>query len=250
MGAGHAGQLRPVRPARLPLGEVAGADRLLLVSSNAIGRRVPQHRNVIEAARRVGVGLVVYTSILRADTSPLGLAEEHRGTESVLRGSGLPVAILRNGWYSENYTASAGLALASGSVVGSAGDGRIASAARSDYAEAAAAVLTSDQEQAGQVYELAGDVAYTLSDLAEEITRQSGTRVTYRDLPEHDYATALETAGLPGPLAGLLAESDVGASKGGLFSDGRELSALIGRPTTPLAESVAHALRGSPVTAG
>lgn len=220
----------------------AGARRLLLISSSEVGRRLPQHRAAIEAAAGAGVELLAYTSLLRADTTPLGLGVEHRATEALLAASGIPFAVLRNGWYTENYTAAIPAAVQHGALLGSAGQGRIASAARADYAAAAAAVLSGDGH-AGRVYELAGDEAYTLADLAAEISRQSGTAVAYRDLPEADYRAALLGAGLPEPLAALLAESDVGASQGGLFDDGRQLSRLIGRPTTPLAALVAKALR-------
>lgn len=218
-----------------------GVHKLLLISSSEVGQRVPQHRNVITAAQRAGVGLVAYTSILHADRSPMGLATEHRETEALLRASGLPHVLLRNGWYTENYTASVPAALQYGAVLGCAGDGQISSAARADYAVAAATVL-SQADQAGRVYELAGDEAYTLSELAVEIARQSGQPVVYRDLPEAAYEAALVQAGLPGFLAAMLAESDVGAAKGGLFDDSHELSRLIGRPTTPLAELVKAAL--------
>ncbi|MDP1655885.1 MAG: SDR family oxidoreductase [Hylemonella sp.] len=218
-----------------------GVHKLLLISSSEVGQRVPQHRNVITAAQRAGVGLVAYTSILHADRSPMGLATEHRETEALLRASGLPHVLLRNGWYTENYTASVPAALQYGAVLGCAGDGQISSAARADYAVAAATVL-SRADQAGRVYELAGDEAYTLSELAVEIARQSGQPVVYRDLPEAAYEAALVQAGLPGFLAAMLAESDVGAAKGGLFDDSHELSRLIGRPTTPLAELVKAAL--------
>jgi len=214
-----------------------GADKLLLISASEVGRRVQQHRAVIDAAKAAGVGLLAYTSILHADTSPLPLAAEHQETESLIRASGLPSVILRNGWYTENYVAGIPSALQYGVVLGCAGQGRIASAARADYADAAAAVLTLDG-QAGRIYELAGDESYTLGELAHEISRQSGKAVAYQDLPESEFKAALHGAGLPDFLATLLAESDVGTSKGGLFDDGRQLSALIGRPTTPLAEMV------------
>ncbi len=220
-----------------------GVDKLLLISSSEVGQRAPQHAAVIAAAQKAGVKLIAYTSILRADTSPLGLAAEHKETEAMLRASGIPFVLLRNGWYTENYTASVPAALQYGAVMGSAKDGRIASAARADYAAAAAAVLTKDG-QAGQVYELAGDTAYTLSELAAEIARQSGKPVVYNDLPEAAYAAALVQVGLPEGFAALLADSDVGASKGGLFDDGHQLSQLIGRPTTPLADVVKAALAG------
>jgi NAD(P)H dehydrogenase (quinone) len=221
-----------------------GADKLLLISSSEVGQRVKQHANAIDAAKRAGVGLIAYTSILRADSSPLGLAAEHLATEQLLRASGLSHVLLRNGWYTENYAASVPTALQHGVLLGSAGDGRIASAARADYAAAAAAVLTGDN-QAGKVYELAGDEAYTLSELSAEISRQSGTPVAYQNLPEADFKRVLLDAGLPEGLAGLLAESDVGASRGGLFSDERQLSRLIGRPTTPLSVVVAAAIAQS-----
>lgn len=222
---------------------LAGIDTLMFVSSSAISERVPQHRNVIEAASRARVGLVAYTSLLHADTSPLAsLADEHRATEAMLRASGLPVVLLRNGWYTENYTSSAPTAVAHGAVLGSAGAGHISSAARADYAAAAVAVLTASDDQAGRVYELAGDTAYTLPEYAAELARQSGQSVVYRDLPEEEYAAALRQVGLPGPLADMLADSDVGASRGGLFDDGHQLSTLIGRPTTPLSDSVSAAL--------
>ncbi len=221
---------------------LAGIDRVLLISSNALGQRVAQHRNVIEAAKRAGVGLLAYTSVLHADTSLLGLAEEHRQTEALLRASGVPFALLRNGWYSENYTAAIPAALAHHALIGSAGEGRIASAARADYAAAAAAVLTAAEDLAGRVFELAGDESYTLSDLAAEITRQSGQQISYVNLPEAEYKAALLGAGLPEALAGLLADSDMGASKGALFEGGRQLSTLIGRSATPMAASVAEAL--------
>lgn len=224
------------------LSAFAGASKLLLISANEIGRRVPQHRAVIEAARQAGVALIAYTSLLHADTSPLALAGEHRDTEAIIKASGIPAVILRNGWYSENYLASAPTAVQFGTLLGSAGNGRIASAARRDFAEAAAAVLTRD-DQAGRIYELAGDESYTLAELAAEIARQAGKPVIYRDLPEADYTAALFGAGLPEPFAALLADSDVGASRGGLFDDSHQLSQLIGRPTTPIAAQVIDFLK-------
>jgi NAD(P)H dehydrogenase (quinone) len=180
--------------------------------------------------------------LLHADTSPLNLANEHRGTEAELRVSGIPFTILRNGWYTENYTASVPGALAGGAFLGSAGNGKISSALRVDYAEAAVAVLTSDGHD-GKTYELAGDEAYRLSDLAAETSRQTGKTIRYKNLPEADYTAALIGLGLPEPLAQAYASYDVGASQGALFDDGRQLSALIGRPTTPLATAVADALK-------
>lgn len=219
----------------------AGTEKLLLISSSEVGRRLPQHEAVIDAARQAGVALLAYTSLLHADSSPLPLAAEHKATEARLQASGLPHVILRNGWYTENYLASLPVALEHGVLLGCAGQGRIASAARADYAAAAAAVLTRP-DQAGRIYELAGDSAYTLAELAAEISRQAGKPVRYQDLPEADYRAALLGAGLPEGLAVLLAESDSGAARGGLYDDSRQLSQLIGRPSTPLAAQVAQAL--------
>ncbi len=219
----------------------AGADKVLLISSSEVGRRLPQHKAVIDAAKGSGAGLLAYTSILHADTSPMGLAAEHKATEAYLKASGLPFVLLRNGWYTENYTASIPAALQHGAFLGCAGDGRIASAARADYAAAAAAVLLRDA-QAGQVYELAGDDAYTLAELAAEVSRQSGKAIVYHNLTEGDFKAALLGAGLPEGIAGLLSESDTGAAKGGLFDDTKQLHQLIGRPTTALAAMVKAAL--------
>jgi len=150
----------------------AGVEKLLLISSSEIGQRTAQHRNVIEAAKRAYVKLIVYTSLLHADTSPLNLAPEYVETEAMIKASGIPFIILRNGWYTENYTASVPSAVANGAFVGSASNGQIASAARADYAAAAVAALTG-RAIIGKTYELAGDTAYTLSDLATEISRQT-----------------------------------------------------------------------------
>ncbi|MEB5924588.1 SDR family oxidoreductase [Franconibacter daqui] len=216
---------------------LTGVEKLLLISSSEVGQRAPQHHNVIEAAKAAGVTFIAYTSLLHADRSPLGLAEEHVATEKMLAESGIPFALMRNGWYTENYLASVPPALEHGAFIGSAGEGKIASATRADYAEAAARVMTLDN-QAGNVYELAGDEAWTLSDLTAQLSELSGKPVVYQNLSEADFKAALQGAGLPEPFAALLANSDVGASKGGLFDDSRQLSTLIGHPTTPLAESL------------
>lgn len=214
-----------------------GVEKLLIISSSEVGQRAPQHRNIIQAATAAGVKFIAYTSLLHADTSPLGLAEEHVATEKMLADSGIPYALLRNGWYTENYLASAPPALEHGVFIGAAGEGKIASATRADYAAAAARVI-SEEGHAGKVYELAGDNGWTLSELAAELAKQSGKKVVYQNLSEADFAAALKSVGLPDGLADMLADSDVGASKGGLFDDSHTLSQLIGRPTTALADSV------------
>ncbi|MHA0914129.1 SDR family oxidoreductase [Kosakonia cowanii] len=216
---------------------LAGVEKLLLISSSEVGQRAAQHRNVINAAKAAGVKFIAYTSLLHADTSPLGLHVEHVETEKLLAESGIPFALLRNGWYSENYLASAPAALAHGVFLGAAGEGKIASATRADYAAAAARVI-SEEGHAGKVYELAGDKAWTLSDLAALLSEASGKKVVYQNQSEADFAAALKGAGLPDGLAEMLADSDIGASKGGLFDDSQTLSKLIGRPTTSIADSV------------
>ncbi len=214
-----------------------GVDHLLLISSNEIGQRARQHYNVIEAAKEAGVKWIVYTSLLHADTSSLNLAGEHLATEQALKESGIDYTVLRNGWYTENYTGSVEGAVGAGAFVGSAGDGKISSATRADFAEAAAVVVT-DASQKGKVYELAGDEAYTLTDLAAEISKQTGKDIPYNNLPEGEYSGILKSIGLPEMFADAIASWDVGASKGDLFDDTKQLSSLIGRPTTPLSEAV------------
>ena len=214
-----------------------GIDKLLLISSSEVGQRAPQHRNVINAAKAAHVKFIAYTSLLHADTSPLGLADEHVATEKMLAESGIAYALLRNGWYTENYLASAPAALEHGVFIGAAGEGKIASATRADYAAAAARVISEDGH-AGKTYELAGDAGWTLSQLAAELAKQSGKKVVYQNLSEADFAAALKGIGLPAGLADMLADSDTGASQGGLFDDSHTLSKLIGRPTTSLADSV------------
>ncbi|MFC6377935.1 SDR family oxidoreductase [Tatumella terrea] len=228
------------RPETL-LPALQGVEKLLLISSSEVGQREAQHAAVIEAAVKAGVKFIAYTSLLHADTSPLGLAAEHRATEARLADSGIGYALLRNGWYTENYAASIAPALTHHAFIGAAGDGKIASASRQDYAEAAVRVITAD-DQAGKIYELAGDSAYTLAQFSAEITRQTGEKVDYVNLSPTAFADALKQAGLPSPLAEMLADSDAGAAAGGLYDSGKTLSHLIGRPTTPFAHTITESL--------
>jgi NAD(P)H dehydrogenase (quinone) len=221
--------------------QLKGIDRLLLISSNEIGQRVRHHKNAIDAAKNAGVKWIVYTSLLHADTTTLNLAGEHLETEKLLKNSGIDYTILRNGWYTENYTGSIGGALAGGAFIGSGGSGKISSAARADYAEAAATVISAENNKR-KVFELAGDNAYTLSDLAAEISKQTGKTILYRDFPEAEYAKILESFDIPKDFANAIASWDVSVSKGDLFDDTKQLSMLIGRPTTSMAESVRLAL--------
>lgn len=219
-----------------------GVDKLLMISGSEVGQRAAQQRNVIDAAKKAGVKAIVYTSLLHANTSTLSLAPEHLETEEMLKKSGISHTILRNGWYTENYTGSIPSAVASGAFIGSAGEGKISSAARADYAEAAAVVLTSP-DHTGKVYELAGDETYTLGDLASELSQQLGKEIPYRNLSEQEYAGVLSSVGVPEDFAKVIAGWDVGVSKGDLFNDQKSLSALIGRPTTPLKSVVESALK-------
>jgi NAD(P)H dehydrogenase (quinone) len=212
-----------------------GIDRLLLVSGSEVGQRITQHANVIDAAKRAGVGFVAYTSITRADTTDLLLAAEHRATEELLAASGLPHALLRNSWYLENYTGQLPTVLEHGAVLGAARDGRVSAATRADYAEAAAVVLAGEGDgHEGAVYELGGDHAFTLGELADTVARVAGREVAYRDLSVADYTAALVAAGLPEGYAAVLADSDRGIAEGALFTDSGDLSRLVGHPTTDL----------------
>ncbi len=220
----------------------AGADKLLLVSSTGPDdTRIVQHRAAVDAAAKTGVGLIAYTSVTGAPTNPLGLARVHRDTEQAIADSGLPAVLLRNGWYTENYTATLPDAVARGAIAGSASQGRIASATRADFAEAAAVVLTRD-DQAGKVYDLTGDAAWSLPELAAESAAQSGKQVTYADLPAEQYRQILTGAGLPGFVADLIVDADVQVSHGALAAVTTDLSGLLGRPATPLSTAVTQAL--------
>jgi NAD(P)H dehydrogenase (quinone) len=213
---------------------LVGVDRLLLISGTDFGNRVGQHSGVIRVAERAGVQLLAYTSIPRADKNPMALAQEHRGTEAVLAESTVPHVFLRNGWYWENYAERVAAAAAHGALHGAAGAGRVSGAARADYAEAAAAVLTTDGH-AGRSYELGGD-ALTYHALAQVISEVYGTPITYSEISESEYAAVLEKNGLPSPLAHALADADTGVRNGWLEVTSGELAELIGRPATPAAE--------------
>ncbi|WTW93174.1 SDR family oxidoreductase [Streptomycetaceae bacterium NBC_01309] len=222
----------------------AGADRLLFVSASAPDNdlRIGQHTNVVAAAQEAGVGQVVYTSIVEADTNPVALAVVHNDTERRIRATGLPYTFLRNSWYFENYTAGVPGAVERGGIVGTTADGRIAAASIADFAEAAAVVLTTDGH-AGQAYELTGDTSWTLADLAAEVTRQSGKQVAHTDLPAERLAEVLTGAGLPAGLVALLVDAETHTRTGALGTVTDHLRTLIGRPTTTLPDAVAEALK-------
>lgn len=218
-----------------------GATKVLLISGSAVGQRVEQHRAVIDAAAAEGVELIAYTSIANADSTGMMLAGEHQATEALLAESGLPLVLLRNSWYLENYTDQLAGTLAQGGFAGSAGEGRVSAAARADYADAAAAVLMADG-QAGKVYELGGDEAFSMAELAGEIAEASGQPIAYQDLPAADYAAMLAGFGVPLDFADILADSDLGIARGDLHVTTTQLRTLIGRPTTPMSEAVRSAV--------
>lgn len=220
-----------------------GVTKLLLISSPSVGRRVEQHRNAIEAAKRSGVKTIVYTSVLHADRSRLGvIAEEHRQTEAMVKSSGMDYTILRNGWYVENFAPQVKNALNQGFIVGCAGKGKISAAPRSDYAEAAAVVLTTDGHS-GKIYELAGDEAFTMEELAAEISLQTGKEVSYKNLTPDEYVRWLVSTGVSEEVARFLATMEEAIEKGDLFDDSRQLSQLLGRPTTSWRAVISEILR-------
>lgn len=227
-------------PASLPAA-LQGVDRLLLISGNALGQRPRQHGHVIDAARQAGVQYIAYTSILNADTTPIRLGAEHKASEDLLAASGIAHDLLRMGWYSENYTGALAAQIEAGLITGAQGQGRISSAPRADLAAAAARVLVDGK--GGQTYDLAGDEAWTMAEFAAEVSRQSGREVRYHDMDEAHYAASLVAAGLPEIYAPVIANSAHATSLGALENHSRMLSRLIGRPTTPIAETIRQALR-------
>jgi len=217
-----------------------GADKLLLISSDVLGQRFPHARNAVRAAVDAGVGLIAYTSFVNADTSALVLAGEHKQTEALIRESGLPYVLLRDGAYIEMYTETLAPALQFGAIMGAAGDGKVSGATRADLAAAAAVVLTSDGP-AGKVYELGGQ-PFTMADLAAEVSAQAGKPIVYQNLPVEGYAKMLADTGLPEQFAQVLADTSLGIARGDWYTDSTDLERLLGRPTTQLADAVAVAL--------
>ncbi|MDQ1009045.1 NAD(P)H dehydrogenase (quinone) [Streptomyces sp. V4I23] len=222
-------------------GAFRAGDRVLLISGSEVGRRVAQHAAVIEAAKAAGVAQLAYTGVLGGPDADFDLAAEHKATEELILDSGLPYTFLRNGWYTENYTGNLGPVLEHGTVVGNAGDGRIASATRADYAAAAAAVLTGEGHL-GAAYELSGDAAWSLAEYAAELSRQTGRTITYTEVPAETHLGILTGAGVPEPFARILVDVDRAIGRGLLARTTGDLARLAGRPTTPLAETVATAL--------
>lgn len=231
------------RPETLPAA-FAGAAKVLLISGSEVGQRVPQHQAAVDAAKAARVGHLAYTSVLRADTTDIIVAPEHKITEEYILASGLPYTFLRNSWYTEVFTPTVTQAATSGVIIGSAGDGLVSSATRADYADAAAAVLSGTGHE-NKVYELAGDTAWAYSELAAAVAEAAGRDVVYQDLPTEQHAAALTEAGLPAELVGFLTGIDEGVKRGDLEDHSKTLSTLIGRPTTPLADAVAELLKNA-----
>lgn len=217
--------------------QLQGVDKLLLISSSEVGQRATQHQNVIQAAKLAHVKLIAYTSLLKADTSPLILAQEHVITEQDLKASLVPYVILRNNWYSENYAMGLAQSVELGKIFGATHHGKISSASRLDYATAAAIVLTQEGHEY-KTYELAGDHSYTLDNVAQWSSEIANKTVVYEDLSEADYKALLIQVGLPEGFAGILADSDEGVSKDGLLSESKDLQQLIGRPTTTMQATI------------
>ncbi|MFF7484046.1 SDR family oxidoreductase [Streptomyces luteogriseus] len=223
-------------------GLFSAGDKVLLVSGNEFDKgRVQQHKVVIDAAKAAGVALLAYTSA--PGTLTAALADDHRGTEEILLGSGVPYALLRNGWYHENYTENLAPVLEHNAVVAAAGEGRVSSASRADYAAAAVAVLTGEGHE-NKTYELGGDTSWSFAEYAAELSRQTGKEIAYNAVPAEALVGILTGAGLPEPFARILAGVDVSIEKGELVVDTGDLSRLTGRPTTPFAEAIAAALKG------
>ena len=220
---------------------LSGVDKLLLISANEIGRRTPQHQAVIDAAKVASVPYLAYTSLLRANTSPLGLAQEHRETEKLIQDSGLRYTFLRNNWYSENYLAGVAHTIEIGTLFGAAQDGRISSASRIDYAEAAARVLTSTVHD-NQTYELAGSQSFSLSELATLIGQAASKTINYQNLSAEEYTQGLIQASLPAGLVEVIVDADIQTIQGAMYSDSQDLEQLIGRKTTNIQDAIKAAL--------
>ncbi|MEU5272812.1 SDR family oxidoreductase [Streptomyces hygroscopicus] len=224
-------------------GAFSAGDKVLLISGSEIGQRGPQHQAVIDAAKEAGVALLAYTSVLGGPAADFTLADEHKVTERAITDSGLPYVLLRNGWYNENYTENLAPVLEHGAVVGAAGEGRVASASRADYAAAAVAVLTGEGHE-GKTYELSGDTAWSFAEYADVVAAQSGKKIVYRVVSTEEVRTILTGSGMPEPVAAILSDVEAAIERGRLAATPGDLSRLIGRPTTPIADSVAAALKG------
>ncbi|MDX3540503.1 SDR family oxidoreductase [Streptomyces sp. MB09-01] len=222
-------------------GAFRAGDRVLLISGNEVGRRVEQHTAVLEAARAAGVAQFAYTGILGGPEADFDLAADHRGTEQAILDSGIPYTFLRNGWYHENYTRNLPAVLEHGAVVANAGGGRVASAARADYAAAAAEVLTGEGHL-NRVYELSGDTAWSFTEYAATLSAHTGREIAYEEVTAGEHLTILTGAGVPAPFAAVLVDVDAAIARGRLAGTSGDLARLIGRPTTPVAEAIGAAL--------
>lgn len=219
-------------------------DKVLLISGSEVGHRIAQHRAVVHAARAARVAHFAYTGALGGPLADFRLADEHRATEAAILESGLVYTMLRNGWYHENYTARLPRILASGTIVTNAGMGRVGTAARADYAEAAAAVLTGEGHE-NKAYELNGDTAWSFPEFAAMVSERSGREVTAVDVPAEEHVKIMVEAGVPVSVAEAMADVDEAIRRGLLAGRGEDLAQLIGRPTVPMAVAVAEAVEAA-----
>lgn len=222
-------------------GAFRSGDRVLLISGSEVGKRVAQHTAVVDAAKAAGVAQLAYTGVLGGPDADFTLADEHKATERLILDSGLPYTFLRNGWYTENYTANLAPVLEHRAVLANAGEGRVASASRADYAAAAAAVLTGDGHL-NTAYELSGDTAWSLAEYAALLSELTGEEIAYKNVPAAAHQAVLVAAGLPEGFAAILVDVDEAIGRGRLAGTSGDLARLMGRPTTPLAETVRAAL--------
>ncbi|MFM6929009.1 MAG: SDR family oxidoreductase [Bdellovibrio sp.] len=218
---------------------LTGVNQLVMISGSEVGQRVQQHTNIVNAAKKAHVKYIAYTSILKADTSKMLLAKEHLATEQLIQATGIPYSFLRNGWYIENYTEQLKGALEHGAIAGSAKNGKISAATRADYAAAAVAAVKKAAPHA--IYELGGE-AFTMSELAAVVSRVSGKKVEYKDLPSSEYAQMLMGFGVPQGFAEVLADSDIGITRGDLYTESTDLRNLIGRAPASLESAVQAAV--------
>ena len=219
----------------------AGVDKVLLISSSEVGKRIEQHKNVIDAAKAAGVRYIVYTSAPRAATTALILAPEHKATEENIQRSGLRYTILRNNWYTENYKKQLESAKSTGVIVAAAGKGHVASATRADFAAGAVAVLLGSGHD-GRIYELGGDHAWDYNELAATIGEIIGKAVSYKPVTADALRGILKETGVSEGAAGFVVTLDTNIADGALAEVTGDLSKLIGRPTTSLRQGLIDAI--------
>ena len=215
----------------------AEVDRLLLISTDGDNEtRIRQHKTAVKAAQEAGVHLIAYTSIINASHNPMSLAEVHRATEEAIQTTGIPFVFLRNNWYLENELGFVQAALAGAPFNTSAGKGRVGWALRSDYAQAAAAVLAGSGHE-NKVYELSGPLA-DYDELAEALSQVLGKPEKVVHIDDVAYGKILAGSGMPDFVVTLLVGFASKIREGSLAVEGNDLQKLLGRPATPLREGL------------